>query len=145
MAFKFRLQAVYDLRRHLENEQKDALNAARQKLDELVKARDGLNRSYEIWSKRYIERAEKGMSPSDAATIGRYLEELRRQIALSTRQIERQKAAVERERLFLIEKMKERKTIESLYNKQKERFLYEEGIKREKALEDLITSRREAQ
>lgn len=145
MNFKFRLQTVYDLRQHLEDEQKDALNAARQKLNELIAARDHLNYRFEIWSKKYVDLAEHGMSPADAVRIGQYLEDLRKQIALTTRQIEKQEQVVERERIILIEKMKERKTIESLYNKQKERFIYEETIKEEKVLEDLITSRRGAQ
>lgn len=142
MSFKFRLQTVFDFREHLESEQKDALNAARQKLDELVTARDVLNSTFEMWSKKYMKLAGDGMSPADAVRIGQYLDDLRKQIVLTTRQIEKQEAAVERERLLLIEKMKDRKTIESLYDKQKERFLYDEDKKSEKELEDLITSRR---
>jgi flagellar protein FliJ len=142
MKFKFRLQSVYDLRQHLESEQKDALTAAQQKLNELVAAREELNGRFDLWSKKYLALAREGMSPIDAVRIGKYLDDLGKGIMLASRQVEKQEAEVEKERLLLIEKMKDRKTMESLYDKQNERFIYDEGKKDEKEIEDLISSRR---
>lgn len=142
MKFKFRLQSVYDLRQHLESEQKDALTAAQQKLNELIAAREELNGRFDLWSKKYLALAREGMSPIDAVRIGKYLDDLGKGIMLASRQVEKQEAEVEKERLLLIEKMKDRKAMESLYDKQNERFLYDEGKKDEKEIEDLISSRR---
>lgn len=142
MKFKFRLQTVYDLREHLESEQKDALSRERQKLNELIADEQRLKNKFKLWSSRYLEAANKGMSQSDAAIIGRYLDELEKSIIQAGRGVERQSAVVERERLLLIEKMKDRKTIETLHDKQRDRFNYEEGRRQEKEIEELITSRR---
>ena len=142
MKFKFRLQTVFDLKQHLENEQKDVLLRERNTLDELVNEEQKLKGKFLTWSKRYIESANCGMSPIEAVRMGQYLEELQKNIEKVAKSIERQNAVVERERLLLIERMKDRKTMETLYGRQLERFDYEEGRKQEKELEELISSRR---
>ena len=142
MKFKFRLQTVYDLRQHLEEEQKDTLAKERQKLGELVAAREALKTSFDVWSKKYMTLAAEGMSPIEAVRIDQYLNDLNKNIVLASRQIEKQTENVENERLILIEKMKDRKTMETLSDKQRERFRLEEGRKEEKEIEELISSRR---
>ena len=142
MKFKFRLQTVYDLRQHLEEEQKDTLAKERQKLGELVAAREALKSSFDTWSKKYMALAVEGMSPIEAVRIDQFLDDLNKKIVLASRQIEKQTETVENERLLLIEKMKDRKTMETLCDKQRERFRFEEGKKEEKEIEELISSRR---
>ena len=142
MQFKFRLQTVFDLRQHLEDEQKDTLSRERVKLNELEAELQTLKNELLGWSQRYRESAGSGISPAEVMRIVRYLEELQKNINLQERSIERQNAVVERERLLLIEKMKERKTIEALCGKQRERFEYEESKRQEKEIEELISSRR---
>lgn len=142
MKFKFRLQTVYDLRQHLESEQKDALTRERQKLNELVASKEELKASFKEWSKRYMLLAGKGMSPQDAVRIGQYLDEIDRNIIIVSRQIEKQQLNVENERKLLIEKMKDRKSMEKLFDKQRERFIYDENKKEEKEIEELISTRR---
>lgn len=142
MKFKFRLQSVYDLRKHLESEQKDALMKERQKLDGLIAAKEELSERFDMWSQKYMKLAGEGMNPIDAVRIGQYLEDLSKNIVLALRKIERQEPIVESERILLIERMKDRKTMETLYDKQQERFRYDEGKKEEKVIEDLISSRR---
>lgn len=144
MKFKFRLQAVYDLRKHLEEEQKDAMAAAQQKLHQFEEERDELERKFAVWSKKYLDLADKGMSPEEAVRIGRYLDDLRKDTLLALRKIEKQTLEVEEQRRLLAERMKERKSIETLHDKQKERFIFEENKKEEKELESLLTSRRKA-
>lgn len=142
MKFNFRLQSVFDLRKHLENEQRDALGRERQILQKMTEEKESLERQFDIWSKKYLALADNGMKPSDAVRIGTYLNDIALNIKTASKNIERQTANVERERLLLIEKMKDRKTIESLYGKQRQQFLYEESKKEEKEIEELITSRR---
>lgn len=142
MKFKFRLQSVFDLRKHMEDEQKDALGRERQILQKMNEEKASLERKFGLWSKRYLALADEGMSPHEAVRIGAYLNDLSKHIKAAEKGIERQTANVERERLLLIEKMKDRKTIESLYGKQREQFLHEFAKKEEKEIEELITSRR---
>jgi flagellar export protein FliJ len=142
MKFAFRLQSVFDLRRHLEDEQKDAYEKELQRLKMLTDEKRALEQSFAVWSDRYRHRAGQGMSPAEVCTIGRYIEDINRNIATAGRQIERQNANVEKERLLLVERMKDRKTMETLYDKQLERFRYEQGRIEEKQIEELIASRR---
>lgn len=142
MEFRFRLQTVYDLKQHMEDEQKDALARERIKLDNLAAEEQSLKQKLMFWSKRYLSSASEGISPIEVVQIGRYIEELNQNIIKTGRQIERQKAVVERERQLLIEKMKERKTLETLHDKQLERFKYEQGKEQEKEIEELISSRK---
>jgi flagellar FliJ protein len=139
--FKFRLQSVYDLRQHMESEQKDELARERQKMDELVAEEQKLRESFALWSEHYMRSASTGISPKDAVLISNYLDELDKNIVITGRKIEQQNAVVERERLLLIERMKDRKTMDSLYDKQLDRFTYEQGRLDEKEIEELITSR----
>lgn len=126
----------------MENGQKDELARERQKLDELFALEQKLKENFGLWSGRYMESASTGMSPRDAVLISNYLDELDKSIILAGQKIEQQSAVVERERLLLIEKMKERKTMDLLYDKQFERFNYEQGRLDEKEIEELIASRR---
>lgn len=142
MKFKFRLQTVYDLRQHLESEQKDALSRERQKLSELEAEKDGLAEKFSTWSKKYMDMAGAGMSPQDAVLIGQYLDDINKNTEIVSRKIAKQNEVVEKERLLLIEKMKDRKCLEKLYEKQRERFIYDMGKKEEQEIEELITSRR---
>lgn len=70
-----------------------------------------------------------------------YLDEIDKNIVTCGRRIEQQNNVVEKARLLLIEKMKERKTMESLYDKQRERFNYEQSRQEEKNIEELIAAR----
>ncbi|HEX2937564.1 MAG TPA: flagellar export protein FliJ [Ruminiclostridium sp.] len=142
MKFIFRLQSVFELRKHLESEQKDSLGRERQTLQKMTEEKELLQADFELWSKKYLALADKGMSPIQAVRINTYLSDIVNEIKVASRNIEKQTANVERERLLLIEKVKERKTIEALYGKQREQFIYDEGKKEEKEIEELITSRR---
>jgi flagellar protein FliJ len=142
MKFAFRLQSVYDLRKHLEDEQKDVYEKELRLLKELFDEKNRLENKFATWSSRYIRRAGEGMRPAELVTIGRYIEDINKSIATTGRQIERQSANVEKERLLLVERMKERKTMETLYDKQLTRFRYEQDRIEEKQIEELIASRR---
>lgn len=142
MEFRFRLQTVYDLKQHMEDEQKDTLARERIKLDNLTAEEQSFKQKLMFWSRRYLSSASEGISPIEVVQIGRYIEELNQNIIKTGRQIERQKAVVERERQLLIEKMKERKTLETLHDKQLKRFKYEQGKEQEKEIEELISSRK---
>lgn len=133
---------MFDLRKHMEEEQKDALGRERQKLDKMTAEKRTLEDEFKLWSGKYLEDAGKGIRPLDAARIGEYINDILKNIKIMERNIKRQEENVETERLLLIDKMKDRKTIETLYDKQRRQFIYDETKKEEKEIEELITSRR---
>ena len=140
-SFNFRLRSVHELRRHIENEYKDTHEAENQKLRELLNLGSKLLSEHKHWSQQYIKIASEGMSPTQAIRLGSYIEELLRQIRENELQIENQAEVVEKARLELIEKMKERKTLDKLYEKQYAEFTASDLLKTEKEIEDLIKIR----
>lgn len=143
MKFRFRLQTVYDLRQHEEDEQKDVFAREQRKLLELEAQEQALRDEAEDWARRYREETAGGFHVPEAARIAAYLGELARHIEQASRLTARQAAEAERERKKLIACMQERKTLENLYGRQFERFLYTEKRATEKEIEELIASRRE--
>lgn len=139
--FRFKLQPVLDLRCHLENEQKDALTRERQKLAELQLEEEQLRKKSEYWSNEYLKKADSGMMAEEAVRIDNFIQELSRQIAEVLKKQEVQAEVVEKTRIELVNKMKDRKTLDKLFEKQSDKFYYEENHKDEKAVEELITER----
>ncbi|HEX3026309.1 MAG TPA: flagellar export protein FliJ [Clostridia bacterium] len=139
--FKFRLQQVLEFKRHLEMEQKDQLAVEKIKLDNFLAEETQLRSKFQFWAKRYIEFSYKGISPAQAAEINGFLSELSRMIDQCIKKIQDQEARVETVRQQLVEKMKDRKTLESLADKQSSRFLQEEMLKEEKSVEEIIVGR----
>jgi len=140
-AFKFRLMSVLELRRHAERDQKDTLARERQLLAELMDESKRLLGELRFWSRQYLKNAEAGMSPPEAIRINAYLEELGRLLEENEKQAELQAAAVEKARLELIERMKERKPLDTLYDKQLTSFTELERVKEEHLVEEMVMSR----
>ena len=139
--FQFRLQALYDLRRHMEKEQKDALAREKQRLDALRAEAERLSDQFSCWSRKYLVCGEQGMSPAQAAQISGYLSELERLIRENARQTVRQEAEMEKARQALVEKMKDRKVMDTLHDKQQASFQAQERLKDEKEIEEIISNR----
>jgi flagellar FliJ protein len=139
--FKFRLESVQNLRRHVEQEQRDALARERQKLYELQDELKRLGGEFRYWSREYIKSAQAGMSPPEAIRINAYIWELSRLIESSEKMAAEQNTAVEKARLELIEKMTERKTLDRLYEKQFSSYTENEQKKEEHEVEELSMGR----
>lgn len=142
MKFRFRLQAVYDLRQHEEDEQKDAFAREQRRLAELEARERALRDEAAAWSRRYLEKMAAGVLPQEAARITGYLEELARRTEQAARLTAQQAVKAEGERKKLVVCMQERKTLENLYGRQFERFVYNERHETEKEIEEMIASRR---
>lgn len=139
--FQFRLKPVQELRAHIEQEYKDVLARERIRLNELEDEKRQLENKFSFWSAQYLENAEIGMSPSDAVTINNYIEELKRLIVENENHRSAQTIVVEKARVELIDKMKDRKTMDVLYEKQLASFMEEDRHKTELEIEEMITSR----
>lgn len=140
-AFHFRLQSVLNMKQQLEKEQKEAFSQANAKLDELTEFGEKIENEYRRWSSSYIRAARTGTSPSDAIRICSYLSELQQLMEKNRERVEQQTEEVESQRVLLIEKMRERKLMETLRDRQCERFTKEEQKKQEKETEDMILAR----
>lgn len=139
--FQFRLKPVQELRAHIEQDYKDALAREQFMLHALEDEKSQLENKFSFWSAQYLSNAEIGMNPSDAMTINNYIEELKRLLAENQNHLSAQNIAVEKARAALIEKMKDRKTMDVLYEKQLASFMQEESHKSELEIEEMITSR----
>jgi flagellar FliJ protein len=139
--FKFRLKPVQDLRQHMEQESKDAHARERQRLNKLEDEGIRLRSKFIFWSAQYMKNAQAGMSPQEAVRMNNYIEELNRLIDENDKLTAAQAIAVEKARLELIEKMKDRKTMDKLYEKQFSSYTENERYKAEREVEEMITSR----
>ena len=139
--FKFRLKPIRELRKHIEQEYKDSLARERQKLYELQDESQRLRNEFFFWSRQYMKNAEAGISPQEAVRINAYIEELNRLMDANEKADAAQSAVVEEARLELIEKMKDRKTLDTLYEKQFSSYTENERYKAERETEEMITSR----
>lgn len=141
--FVFRLQPVYDLRKHAEKEQQDALARERQKLLEIERAGAALQAAFGNWSAAYVRSAREGMTPPEALRISNYIDELGHRLEENQKQAQQQNGVVEKERLLLIEKMKERKTLDKLYEKQLNAYREAERLRDEQEIEERVAGRYE--
>jgi flagellar FliJ protein len=139
--FKFRLQTVYELRKHVEKEHKDQLSRERHTLIMLQETGKTLQTELERCSQKYMSCANEGMSPDEAVRMDSYIRDLNRLIVENEKSVVDQSVAVENARLALIEKMKDRKTLDSLYEKQSGSFFEDESRKTEKEIEEMISGR----
>jgi flagellar FliJ protein len=139
--FKFRLKPIRELRKHIEQEYKDSLARERQILYGLQDEGKRLRDEFFFWSRQYMKNAEAGISPQEAVRINAYIEELNRLMDANEKADAAQSAVVEEARLELIEKMKDRKTLDTLYEKQFSSYTENERYKAERETEEMITSR----
>lgn len=139
--FHFRLQAVQELRQHAEKEQQDALLRERRRLDALMTKSTRLADDFTRWSGRYLESGSRGLPALEMARIRAYLDELSGQIACNAAKIREQEAVVERERLRLVERVKERRIIDTLHDKKYTAFTQQQRRSSYKELEDQMAGR----
>ena len=143
-AFHFRLQSVLNMKEQLEKEQKEAFSQANAKLNELTEFGEKIEKEYRQWSFSYIQTAQAGTNPSDAIRIFSYLSELQELTEKNRERLKLQEEEVENQRVLLVEKMRERKLMETLRDRQCERFTKEEQKKQEKETEDMILAKMSA-
>ena len=139
--FVFRLAAVQNLRVYAEKQQKDVLAREQQALALLEKEETELTAREADWSHRYLQFCEQGTSPQRLAQVQAYLSEQRARRRENAHKQRTQHAAVEKARELLLEKVRERKSMDALYQKQLKAYLYEQKLQAEKELEDQVSVR----
>lgn len=139
--FHFRLQAVRELRQHAEKEQQDALLRERRRLDALTAESVRLGDDFTRWSGQYLESGSRGLPVREIARIRTYLDELCTQISRNAAMIREQEAAVEQERLRLVEWVKERRVLDTLHDQKYTEFTQQQRRKSYKELEDQMAGR----
>lgn len=139
--FVFRLESIRALRHHMEQERKDALAREQYALNMLRAEAERLGERQEHWSQALMKGAESGISPMQAILTDNYISGLKQLLAENAKQTEAQEAAVERERLALVECMKECKKMDKLYERQFSSYTESENKNTEHELEDLISGR----
>lgn len=140
-AFTFRLASVQRLREYAERQQKDVLSREQQILRLLEEEAKNLETADGKWSAWYLHVCETGVIPVEMMRIQSYLSELRAQKTENSRRIRTQEQAVERARRELLEKMRERKSMDALYEKQLLAYRNEQKIQMEKEIGELVSAR----
>lgn len=141
MGFQFRLQSVLNWRIQVEKDQKERFSRAMGLLHELTAEKEALEREYRRWSGQYVGDVARGVSPEQAGMIVRYLGSLQERLRTNGAKLREQEAAAERERRLLVEKMQDRKLLETLRDRQQERYGAEERRKAEKEAQETAAYR----
>lgn len=139
--FQFRLQSVLNWRIQLEKDQKERFSRAAGILHELLAEKEELGREHLHWSEQYVGSVSGGTSPAQADRIAQYLAGLQERLKVNEGKIREQEAVADKERALLVEKMQDRKLLETLRDRQRERFLAEERRKDEKEAQETAAYR----
>lgn len=140
-AFHFRLESVLKLRQYAEKQQKDALGREMLMLHRLEEEGKKLAEADRIWSGTCLSLCKKGTGPAEMMRIQTYLSELRKGQTENRRRQKTQSNAVEQARTALMEKVKDRKMLDALYEKQLLAYHDEEKKQAENEIIDLLSTR----
>ena len=139
MAFKFKLENVYNYRRQLEEQAMQNLSKAilaRQNEEErLLQLRESLLEQQAAMAGN-IE-----MSGAERWLVQSYIKALQVDIEFSVRQLEIMKEEESRCQVALVEKAQERKLLEKLKSKQQERYNLQEKLKEQNQNDETATIR----
>jgi len=124
-AFKFRLEPVINLKKKLEDERKLALGLARRDLRQKEERLSSLHEHRHTCQESAEEKlAEYSLDIAKMLIHYAYIEKLTDDIADHTCVVKQSKEDVEKKRGLLLESSREKKTLERLKEKMKERYVY---------------------
>lgn len=139
--FVFHLAPVQSLRAYAEKQQKDVLAREQQALNLLEDEAARLEEQKAAWSRRYLRLCEQGARPLQLVRIQTFLSDVRARQAENGRRVRAQRETVENARQLLLERVRDRKSMDALYQKQLSAYAYEQKLQSEKELEDQVSSR----
>jgi flagellar FliJ protein len=124
--FKFRLEPVISLKKKLEDERKLALGLARKDLRQKEEHLNGLCEHRQACQEFADEKlTEYSLDIAKMLIHYAYIEKLTDDIASHTCGVEQSRQNVEKKRGLLLESSREKKTLERLKEKMKERHVYQ--------------------
>ena len=135
--FKFRLQRVLDTKEDFERQRQRELGEAQQGLMIAEEKLDTLNREAEEQDERQRILISGRAKVAELMVNNRWRVELRKRIALQSKEVKRCERLVEERRLILLEATKERKVLEKLKEKQREQHRKEYFGEQQRILDEI--------
>lgn len=124
--FTFRLQSVLNLKKSLENQQKNIFAAQRRTLDEEEEKLNNLCERLSEYEEEGRKLREDVLNIQDLLDNEVYIVRVKEFISLQKEEVRKASEKLEEERLKLVEMIKERKMYERLREKAFEEFVNEE-------------------
>lgn len=124
-AFKFRMQSYYDLKIKLEDQAKLDYSISLMKLEEARIKQQRLEAELQGHINSFRQAVQNRIDPARFQRLGSYIELVKKHIAQQAEQVRRAEKVAEQKRFNLVEAMKQRRMLENLYNKAKERYVLE--------------------
>ena len=139
--FKFRLQSYYDLKGKLEDQAKLEYGLRLAQLAKERMKRDALEEERANTLEQYRHAVQSHIDPGLFRMMGDYIERLKRAVALQEIEIQKAKVEAEEKRMALVEAMKQRKMLEKLHDRAKERHLVEVAKAEQGVVDEVISYR----
>lgn len=139
MKYKFKFQRILDVKENQEENKKNQIAEVRAKIAELDSKVNELEMMKQDWSNSLKNSLDKGLTIKEIREAKQYEEAIDKRIIQVKKEIEVQEIILEKKREEYLELRKEKKSFESLKEKDFDRHKYEE-MKKEEALVDQIVT-----
>ena len=139
MKYKFKFQRILDVKETQEENKKNQIAEVRAKIAELDSKVKELQMMRKEWSESLKNSLDAGLTIKEIREAKQYEEAIDNKILQVKKEIELQEVILEKKRQEYLELRKEKKSFESLKEKDFDRYKYEE-MKKEEALVDQIVT-----
>jgi flagellar FliJ protein len=137
MAFDFRFKVLLRHREYLQKKSQIALAAAQNRYEELRTRKEEIRVHLEQLGQLWEKRQSGGMHVADHLSFRDYLGSLEQQLLALDGELERADQEVEKAKDALIEKEKELKVMESLEEKDRTYYQYEQARKEQRQSDEV--------
>ncbi|MDZ7641955.1 MAG: flagellar export protein FliJ [Desulfurivibrio sp.] len=141
MAYRFRLESVLGYRRNLEDQARQKLTMAQAQLERQQERLSELEAALEQALAAFEERKLQPLAAPFYIMFIEGIERRERDLASQRRAVADQQQVVEETRTELVEKMRQRKTMEKARQRDYERYLHEETQKEQAELDEQMILR----
>lgn len=139
MAHKFKLQRLLDVREMIEEEKKTEMGNAVQRLEHENQELIRLHAERDVMVKEFGVVAGKGTTVGKLKEMSGYIEFFKKAEKLQKVRIKMAESYLEKCREELVKASQEKKMIEKLKEIDLKKYLYEEKLKEDKIVDDLVS------
>lgn len=137
--YKYNLQKLLDIRVSIEQEKKNQMGLAIQRLDKEKQRLKLIKGELDLMKNRFAEETSEGMEVNELKLLINYIDYYKRSIKDQKLKIKMSEDHLSVCRAELLKATQEKKMIEKLKEKDFEKFLYQEQKKEEKLVDDLVS------
>lgn len=137
--YRFKLQKLLDLRISTEEEKKNQLGLAIKRLEQERDKLEHLKAELEDMKRDFAEKSSHGTGVNDLKLLLGYIDYYKRSIKEQKLKVKMAEDHLSNCREELIKATQEKKIMEKLKEMDYEKYLYQEGKKEEKLVDDLVS------